>query len=52
MTAWPTRVSIAVMACKGSGVQISSAPPQVRGPSGLDHPRIARLRQQIGSNLF
>jgi hypothetical protein len=36
----------------GSGVQIPSAPPQVSGLSAVDRPRIARLGQQIGSNLF
>ena len=40
------------MACKGSGVQIPSAPPQVSGLSAVDRPRIARLGQQIGSNLL
>jgi hypothetical protein len=37
------------MACKGSGVQIPSAPPQVRGPIGPRPSRITRFRQQIGA---
>ena len=38
------------MACKGSGVQIPSAPPQVKGLSAVDHPRIPAPAQQIRSN--
>jgi hypothetical protein len=38
------------MACKGSGVQIPSAPPQVRWLSAIDRPRIPALAQQIRSN--
>jgi hypothetical protein len=38
------------MACKGSGVQIPSAPPQVNGPLRRRPPRIPALAQQIPSN--
>jgi hypothetical protein len=38
------------MACKGSGVQIPSAPPQVRGPFRPERSRIPALAQQIRSN--
>jgi len=45
---WTTRAS---MACKGSGVQIPSALPQVRGPLRLRPLLIRPLGQQMGSNL-
>jgi hypothetical protein len=38
------------MACKGSGVQIPSAPPQVRGPLHRRPPANPGLAQQIRSN--
>jgi hypothetical protein len=40
------------MACKGSGFKSPQLHPRSAGLSAVGRPRIARLGQQIGSNLF